>query len=142
MAIRYERKRLVVSAEMFFPYMDIEGVKNVPEEFKDLAGNDVIRVLYGELILTKEKVSPGDYIVRFDDGSIKAISHKDFSENYTKLSYVCQHCGKSEDAPVVETNAPDVIVNNLVKEQPENFVPQSSQKEPPRHPLAPPPRRR
>jgi hypothetical protein len=113
--IRYERKRLVVSAKMYFPYMDIEGVKNVPEELKDVAGNDVIRVLYGELIETRERVSPGDYIVKYDDHSIRAIGHKEFNENYTKLPYICPHCGKGEDDPL-DVKVPDVIVDDILKE--------------------------
>lgn len=139
MTIRYERKRLMVSADMYFPYMQIDGVENIPEELKDAAGNDVIRVLYGALTATQERLAPGDYVVRYDDGTTRVIPHKEFVENFTKLPVVCPHCGKSESDEIALHES---LPTAEGKEQAPPAPPPSDQGNDARYPFSPPKRRR
>ena len=139
MTIRYERKRLMVSADMYFPYMQIDGVENIPEELKDAAGNDVIRVLYGALTATNEQLAPGDYVVRYDDGTARVISHKEFSQNFTKLDVVCKHCGKSESEDMALS---EPLPTADRKEQEPPASPPSDQGNDARYPFSPSKRRR
>lgn len=84
----FERKRLVVEAAQWFPYMVIDGVTSVKKKLVDPENGQ--EKIYVDSATINEggnrvEILPGDYVVRVQ-GGLRRIPYDSFSYDYEEIS--------------------------------------------------------
>lgn len=85
----YERKRLVVEAAQWFPYMALEGVTSVKKKLIDPDSGQERVVVDSATIVdgpSKVEIFPGDYVVRVQGGGLRRIPYDSFAYDYDEIS--------------------------------------------------------
>jgi len=85
----FERKRLVVEAAQWFPYMVLDGVTSVKKKLIDPDSGQEKVVVDGATINdagNKVEIAPGDYVVRVQGGGLRRIPYDSFAYDYDEIS--------------------------------------------------------
>jgi len=84
----YERKRIVVEAAQWFPYMAIEGVESIKRKMIDPESAQEKIVVDSAIIRDggmKVEIQPGDYVVRTKNG-LRRIPYDAFAYDYDEIT--------------------------------------------------------
>jgi len=84
----YERKRIVVEAAQWFPYMAVPGVESIKRKMIDPESAQEKIIVDGAWIYDgteKVQISPGDYVAKTKTG-LRRIPYESFAYDFEEIS--------------------------------------------------------